>query len=181
MYYIFSNYYNAFAFALLHPVYGVRKRAQDVLRKLLRRGAADLVIALLKSIGIWLDTTATAPAPPNAPTAVAEWPSAKALCESLLILTSVKNLTLAEIETIALESLPLANNALAKRVDIDLYEKCLNKLVDENKANNAGLTLNRLIESQSATFFQLLTTGPTLNDVSFFFSWKIEKKFIEKN
>jgi hypothetical protein len=143
-----------------------------VLRKLVRRGAADLSIALLKSLGAWLDTQSSSNASLTSLSekSSSEWPCDKALCESLLILSSVKNLTMREIESIALESLPLANNALAKRVDINLYEKCLNKLVDENKSLNAGLTLEQLVQSQSAAFFQLITTGQTLNEVSVSFN-----------
>ena len=142
----FSRYYNAFAFALLHPSYAIRKRAQEVLCKL--SGVANLSIDLLKSIGAFLDNHSRRNATLTSFNEKSSVKFGKALCESLLILASVKNLKMHEIESIALESLSLANNALAKRVNINLYEKCLNKLVDENKLLNNSLAVEELVQRQ---------------------------------
>jgi hypothetical protein len=98
------------------------------------------------------------------------WPSNKGYCETLLILSSVKNLTQKDIEEISIKCLMLANNSLAKQIDSNLYEKCLNKLIDQNKMtiNNNNLTCNDLIDKQISIIFEQATNGKTLNEVNLF-------------
>ncbi len=94
---------------------------------------------------------------------LSKWPSSKSFAESLLILSSAKDLTNKEIEEISLKCLLLANNPLAKRVDPNLYEKCLNKMLDENKST-ITISTNELIDQQMDKIFNLATNGKTLSE-----------------
>lgn len=92
-----------------------------------------------------------------------KWPSPKGVCECALVLVSIPNLTRAEIENLALKVLLFSNNRFAKLIDPRLYDKCLHKILYENRSNLNVLPIE-LIQSQASNFAELTLENAILNE-----------------
>ena len=174
-----SNYYQAFSFALIHPVFNIRKNAQDTLKRLIKKiSSSNLILSFLNSLTLILDSyfdgvykssiESLGSSSEQLASMISRWPFDKGFVESLLLLTSAKNLTQKEIEELSFKCLMLANNPMAKRIDPNLYEKCLNKLIENilSTSINSLTSSDQLIDKQLNTIFEISTKGNTLTQVS---------------
>ncbi len=84
------------------------------------------------------------------------WPSSKGVCEALLTLVTIQNLTRSEIDLLTLKCLLVSNSPIAKAFDSQLYKKCMHRLLT---ANNSPIKLTELIQAQTADFIQLTVNG----------------------
>lgn len=167
-----SSYQTGYIYPLLHVNYKVRHQAQLVLRRLFKWIPARLLVSFLSdSFEQGLQTFSNALQATESSTNGGKWPSSKAVCEALLTFSSTPNLRQDEIETIATKSLLLCNLAEAREWDKNLYEKCLSKLLNENKNNTNANTsqlsenTNDLIQSQTDAFLKLTLQNDVLSEV----------------
>ena len=165
-------YYAGFVFCLLHPNYAVRSYGQERLRKILKWCPSVYIVNFLKNINTTLFQSPSSERydvknSTDASLDFSNWPSAKVLCECLPILVSVQNLSISEVESIALECALIANSKLARQFDKALFEKCVAILLKENEKEGEELTITQFVSKLAERFLATVTEGQLLHEVTF--------------
>jgi hypothetical protein len=103
----------------------------------------------------------------NGTETAADWPSAKGLYEMIKCTATLKNLTEADVKSLSLKLLILANVPLLKNASFDarLYERFLKKLLASNQTS-CQLDLPGLVEKLTEDFVKVTTDQNTLSQVS---------------
>ncbi len=160
---VLSGYLNGYIYALCHQNYEVRKTAQTVLKQLWKWNGCKLAVQFLDSTESMLSGVNPKETSPTENEGKS-WPSAKALCEAVMTLVHVPNMTRNEIELLAVKSLLVSQSPIAKTVDPRLYEKCMHQLLT---INNSTLTLVELIQAQTRDLVRLTVNGISLSESQF--------------
>ena len=93
-----------------------------------------------------------------------KWPNPKGLFEFLMLIGSIKNLTISELDAINFKCFMLSNSVVASSFDKNIYKKFIKKLIESNKTN-VNISVDELITSKSREFAEKTTDGETLNEV----------------
>jgi hypothetical protein len=182
--YDLTNFQDGFLFALLNPNYSVRKTAQTVLKRLFKwisNSNNRLIHSFLNlfessmhlfSAELNPKVGALEKSDLTGGTDTAKWPSNKGVCEALLTLSTSNVENRSDLDQISSKLVLLCNLKQAKEFDMNLYEKCLTKILNANKSAFNDLNSNDLIQSQTQTYIDLTLKSEILSEVIFDFSFK---------